>query len=113
MTVKDLINQFRQINGKEPVRNWNRVLDDHCLSHVLAMINSGKLYHAPEYYRKGYGEAVACCDFITDWETTLRCLIFDVIGNSPEHREILLESQEIGYGIMSDKNRVFITIRGK
>ena len=111
--MKDLINQFRQINGKEPVRNWNKVLEDHCLGHVLAMINSGKLYHAPEYYRKGYSEAVACCDFITDWGTTLRYLIFEVIGKSEEHKKILLESNEIGYAVMSDKNRVFITIRGK
>jgi len=113
MSVINLINEFRESCSKEPVKYWNKILSDFCLTHSIAMVNSGKLYHAPEYYRRGYSEAVACCDFITDWETTLRCLIFDVIGNSPEHREILLESQEIGYGIMSDKNRVFITIRGK
>ena len=113
MTVRDLFNEFRQINGKEPVRNWNRVLDDHCLSHVLAMLNLGNLYHTPEHYLKDYSEIVACCDFRNNWGETFRYLIYEVIGNSPDHREVLLESQEIGYGIMSDKNKVFITIRGR
>ena len=113
MTIINFINEFRQSCNKEPVKYWNRVLDDHCLSHVLAMINSGELYHAPKDYLKDYGEIVACCDFRNNWDETFRYLIFEIIGNSLDHKKILLESQELGYGIMSDKGKVWITIRGK
>ena len=113
MTIYNLINEFRQSCNKGPVRHWNKVLDDYCCSHTTAMINLGKLYHTPEYYLKDYGEIVACCDFRDNWDETLRYLIFQVIGDSEEHRKILLQSQELGYGIMSDKNKVFITIRGR
>ena len=113
MSVINLINEFRESCGKEPVKYWNRVLDDHCLSHVLAMINSGEVYHAPRDYLRGYDEIVWRCDFMNTWDETFRHLIFELIGKSEEHKKILLESQELGYGIMADKNRIFITIRGK
>lgn len=113
MTVMNLINEFRAKYGKEPLINWNRVLDDHCRSHVLAMINSGEVYHAPRNYLQGYGEIVWRCDFMNTWNETFRYLIFELIGKSEEHKKILLESQELGYGIMSDQGKIFITIRGK
>lgn len=113
--VQNLINEFRQSCGKEPIKYWNNILDDHCLSHTLAMINLGDLYHTPKYYLKDYSEIVAYCDFRIDWPTTLRYLIFEEIGKSEEeeHKKILLESRELGYGIMSDKEKIYITIRGR
>ena len=113
MTIMNLINEFRQINSKKPIENWNRTLDDHCLSHTLAMINKGEIYHAPRDYLKNYDEIVWRCDFMNTWDETFRHLIFELIGKSEEHKKILLESQELGYGVMSDKNKVYITIRGK
>ena len=113
MTIINLINEFRAKYGKGPAEYWNRVLDDHCLSHTLAMINSAKVYHAPKDYLKDYGEIVWRCDFMNTWDETFRHLIFELIGKSEEHKKILLESQELGYGVMSDKNKVYITIRGK
>ena len=113
MTIMNLINEFRQSCGKEPVKYWNRVLDDHCLSHTLFMINSGQVDHAPKYYLGHYDEIVWRCDFMNTWDETFRYLIFELIGKSEKHKKILLESQELGYGVMSDKNKVFITIRGR
>lgn len=111
--ITKIINKYREENGKKPVEYWNKILCDFCFAHVLAMIYKGELYHTPDYYLKDYSEIVACCDFRNTWEETFEFLIFQVIGGSEEHRKILLQSQEIGYGILSDKNKVFITIRGK
>ena len=47
------------------------------------------------------------------WDETFRYLIFELIGKSEKHKKILLESNEIGYAVMSDQNRIYITIRGK
>jgi len=113
MTVMNLINELRHINGKEPLINWNQVLNDHCLSHTLAMINSGEVDHAHKDYLQDYGEIVWRCNFMNTWDETFRYLIFELIGKSEEHKKILLESQELGYGIMSDQGKIYITIRGK
>jgi len=113
MSVINLINEFRESCGKEPVKYWNRVLDDYCLFHSIWMIKSGKVDHAPKDYLKDYGEIVWRCDFMNTWDETFRYLIFELIGKSEEHKKILLESQELGYGVMSDQGKVFITIRGR
>ena len=52
--IINIINEFRKINNKGPVENWNRVLDDYCTQHCIAMINSGEVYHAPRDYLKDW-----------------------------------------------------------
>ena len=113
MTIQNLINEFRAKHSKGPVEYWNRILDDYCTQHCIAMINSGEVYHAPRDYLKDYSEIVWRCDFMNTWDETFRHLIFELIGKSEEHKRILLESQELGYGIMADQDKVFITIRGR
>jgi len=108
-----LINEFRQINNREPARYLNKILDDYCLAHTLAMVNRNGIYHAPACYLDGYAEIVGCYDYLGNFEDTIRFFLSELGSKYPEHKKILLDIQEIGYGIMVHQGRLYITIRGR
>lgn len=111
--IPKAINDFRCENGARPVEVWNKKLNDRCLLHTSAMIHRGKLYHTPTCYLEDYREIVGACSFLDNYENTARSLIFDYIGKSPEHKKILLECNEMGYGDETRDGNLIITIRGK
>lgn len=111
--VSEIINEYRRQNNREPVRYWNRILDDYCLAHSVAMFNNRDLYHAPDCYLKDYAEIIGCYDFIDTVLNTFRFMLSDTDKKYPEHKKILLESQEMGYGYITHDGKFYITIRGK
>jgi len=113
MTINEVINEFREQNGKPRVDNWNRVVSDYCTAHCWAMVSKGGLYHTEDCYLQDWSEAIAECDCFADWSCMERALIFDILGNSPEHRDVLLNSSEMAYGIVMFRYKVFLTIRGR
>lgn len=111
--IIDTINEFRRQNNKPPVLNWMSHLNDYCLLHSLEMARRKECYHSEEFYRPTYGEIVAKGSFLNNFGNSIRYMIFEVIGKSPEHRELLLNWNTMGYGYNVDKEEIYLTIRGR
>lgn len=110
--VADIINEFRNTNGKERIFCWDPVENDYCLEHCLYMAKTDKVEHALKDFLKGKAEAIAMCLFDTDINTTARYLIFSVLNASEEHRNILLNYDNLAYGIYMDNYKMYLTLRG-
>jgi len=110
--VIDIINDYRKDNGKEPIHHWNKVENDFCEAHCLAMSNAGKIFHAPDYLLGYRSEAVAMCSFGNDFNSTISYLILSVLNSSEEHRNILLDSRYLAYGVFVNNGAMYLTIRG-
>ena len=108
----DIINKFRRKNGKDNILCWNPVENDYCLQHCMHMSRTRKLEHASDYLRSGKAEAVASCVFLDDMENTIKHLIYGCIGNSSEHRKVILDYDNLSYGFMLHDYVAYITIRG-
>jgi len=109
----DVINEFRASYGKSRVFLWDSVQNDYCWSHSLAMANRGAVYHAEPCFVKGWGEAVGMIAFIDNNDVSLRRLIFDVLGQSESHRNLILDCSHLAVGIVVHNYKMYITIRGK
>lgn len=109
----ETINEFRQRNGKSRIENWNRVVSDYCQEHCWAMVSRGDIYHAETCYLQDWLEAIAVCGACMDWKDTERKLIFDILGTSDKHKEILLNSNEMAYGVIMFKGMVYLTVRSR
>jgi len=105
-----VINEFRELNGKNRVNVHNSF---NCEQHCWAMIAVENLYHAEPCYLNGWREAIAKSNYWGNWSELERCMIFEVLGNSPEHKDILLNSSELVYGVINFGGNVYLTIRGK
>jgi hypothetical protein len=106
----DSINRFRWQNGVESVKHTDKLIDDYCLMHCQEMVQKSSLCHTPECYLEDWGEAVAmmpCCD---GWQDKI---IFDIIGSSERHRNLLLHSDIISHAFCIHNYVVYVTIRGK
>ena len=112
MIVANIINEFRSLNSRCPIQNWDKQISHYCVNHCWAMVKNG-FYHAEPHYLNDWEEIIAVCSQREIWEDTVRYLIFATIGNSIIHREILLNSSEIGYGIIVCEGNVYFTIRGR
>ena len=110
--VIDIINEFRNKNGKERIFCWNPVENGHCFQHCLYMANHGYLIHAPEVFRKDKAEAIAISCFMEDNEKTIRYLLYECIGRSQEHKDIVLNYDNLAYGFYLHDYTAFLTIRG-
>ena len=113
MLLVEIINQFRQQNGASRVLNWNQVVSNYCTEHCWAMAGRNELYHTEPCYLGNWSEIIAETYFDTDYKTTFQKLIYDIVGKSSEHREILLRSNELAYGVMHFKCKVYLCIRGR
>jgi hypothetical protein len=113
LMTMDIINEFRASYGKSRVSLWDSVQNDYCWSHSLAMANRGHVYHAEPCYVRGWSEAVGMIHFIDNSEVTLKRLIFDVLGGSESHRNIILDSSHLAVGVVVHNYKMFITIRGR
>jgi hypothetical protein len=111
--MENIINEFRGKNGRGAVECFDREVCNHCFSHSLAMSHRAHPYHAEPHLLNGWSEAVALGYFNGDFYGTLRELVYDVIGKSDEHRNILLNCNTIAFGIFTSNHRMYLTIRGK
>ena len=109
----EVINNFRSQNGKGYVVNWDNVVSQYCTEHCWAIVRAGHLYHAESCYLNGWAEIVAMKSRDSDWRDTENNLIFDVLGKSNCHRNILLDYDIMAYGIIEWQLRVYLTIRAR
>lgn len=109
--VIEAINDFRSENNKGRVFSWNQKENDYCQSHSLYMANTGRFEHTPFYYLLHRGEAIAVCDFMFSFRDTIRHMIFNVFGESSRHRDLILNSDRLSYGVIVEKGKVYLTIR--
>ena len=110
MPIQDLVNKFRSLNEIDNVQYWDDVVSGYCIMHCLAMIHKGEIYHAEQCFLDGWREAVAMINYC---ETAEDKLIFDILGDSEPHRSLLLECNDMAYGIQYSNWKVYLTIRGK
>lgn len=108
----DIINEFRNVNNKERILCWNPAENDYCLQHCLHMSRLDRVEHAPEYLLKDKAEVIAMCKFVSDTNTTIKYLIFNVINESEEHRNVILNYENLAYGVYVHDYKVYLTIRG-
>ena len=118
MMIKELIQEFRKENRKFPAQMDYYEEDQYCLFHCLHMTRIQEICHAPEFLRQRNGyilsEACAGRNFAHNPNETLHLIIFEQLGKSPEHKEVLLESSNIACSLHMDfmNHFIFVTIRG-
>ena len=110
--IADIINKFREENGKEKISYWNLTENDNCFQHCLYMANRGYLIHALEAFRKDKAEVITTCSFMETFEKTMRYLIYECINKSEEHRDIVLNYENLAYGFYMYNYAAYLTIRG-
>ena len=110
--MESIINQFRIDNGRPLVSNWDMLVSEFCRRHSWAMAYKG-LYHAESYYLNDWAEAIAMCGARELGQDVRRYLIYDVLGTSEPHRNILLYSEEMAVGMCNANGVVYLTIRGR
>jgi uncharacterized protein YkwD len=106
------LNDFRKSNDKNPVFSWDPVENDYCEAHCRYMAWHNHFEHTPEYLLKGKAEAIAMIAYGRDNEETIRRLIYDVLGTSREHKNIILNFKNLAYGFYAYNNCAYLTIRG-
>jgi len=113
MIKERAINEFRAGHGIEAVYHFDGRESDHCFSHCVAMARRGEIYHAEPHYLQGWSEAVAMLSNDGSYEDTLRKAVWNVLGASDQHRDILLRCPVLAIGVYIADNNMYITIRGK
>jgi len=111
--LKDIVNEFRKSNGK-PEGIWNDEVSGYCNQHCLAMEKAGNIYHAEQCYRGDWGEAVAVCGYNgqSAWEW-VSCAVYNILGGDNEHKDLILNSNDIAGAYQFSDYKLYITIRGK
>ena len=107
------INEFRRQNGVGPVEHWDMRMANFCRMHCLEMARRGYTYHAEPCYLEGWSEAVACHSWLSSWKELQDRLIFDVLGSSESHRRILLNYNQMAYGLWSSNWMTYLTVRAR
>jgi len=110
--IAGIINDFRKFKGIEPSFYWHEEENKNCLEHCYYMANIGEVVHASKGHLKNKSEAVARCNFKATAEETLRHLVFEVLGKSHSHADILIGSENIAYAVHARQCTMYITIRG-
>ena len=112
--IPNVINDYRSANGRGWVNHWDCVVSDYCKEHCWAMVRQDKLFHAPTHYLNGWSEAVARCSRGGEsWQELEYKIIYEVLGQSRPHAEIVLNSSRMAYGIAEMQGLVWVTIRGQ
>lgn len=106
----DSINRFRWQNNRQSVRHTDRLVDEYCKKHCLEMARRHDVFHASECYLDGWSEAVAMMQYCDNWKDKV---IFDILGASEGHRDLLLNSDTIACADYVHDWTVYVTVRGK
>jgi len=111
--LSEVINEFREFHWRPRLWMVDTLLSEYCYLHCLAMKGERKLYHALPQYLNGLSEIVAMCshDKMDDVSSIYRKLIFECVGNSIEHKELLLTCAHFGCATAIDCNSAYLTIR--
>lgn len=109
--VIEAINDFRQENGKGRIFSWDERENEFCVLHSLYMAKTEIFEHTPFCFLLHRAECVGVCNFMFNFRDTIRYIIFNLFGKSEKHKEVLLNSERLSYGVIVDKGKVYLTIR--
>jgi hypothetical protein len=109
--IRQILNEFRQQNGKPSLAIDNYEENQNCLWHCFHMSRIQCLCHAPEHLRPGKSEACAVKSFYRNHYETLRAIVFEQFADSPGHRDILL-SDNLAAAFHVEHYNVFVCVRG-
>jgi len=113
-TILRTVNNFRNQNGRDSVNSWDYTVEGHCLQHSLAMSRDRNVYHAIPEYLEGWSECVAMSMVDTgNIDDILGDMIFNVLGKSEEHRNILLNANIVAGAIILNNWVAYLTLRCK
>lgn len=112
MMIVDILNEFRGNNGKPHIFCWDPVQNDYCEAHSHYLAWHDRFEHTPEYLLKGKSEAIGMSIYGRNNEETIRRLIYDVLGTSQPHRNVILNYSNLAYGFYVYDNKAYLTIRG-
>ena len=109
--VTSVINEYRTQNDKKPVSCWVPIENDFCYAHCVYLAHNCLCEHTPQCYLKNRAEAIAQCTNIGYITDTIRYLIFDIFDGSPEHKNIILNYDNLAYGLYIYNGNAYLTIR--
>ena len=110
--IENIINEFREKYQSSRIRFWYPAENDYALEHCYYMAKINDLVHSPSYYRFNKEEIIASCFFMWNTLETLRYLFFNIIDKCQEHKNVLLNFDNISYGFFIHNNVAYLTIRG-
>jgi len=101
-------------NGRHAIGQWDEGVSYNCWLHNLAMAKSRNVYHAPSFYLNGWSECVAMGSmFRHEIKPVIEYLIFGVLGQSEEHKQIILNAHTLAGSIVIDNYIAYLTVRAK
>lgn len=106
------INDFRYANGRSSV-TWETWISDKCFYHSREMALSSFFYHAPVHFLDGLLEAVCTSHIWLNKRDQIRYMVYELLGKSPSHRDLLLNSSILGGCDFIHNNCMYITVRGR
>lgn len=110
--VVDAVNRYRIAHNKYWIHVHDSFVSNYCFRHCEAMAIAGHIYHGAF---DDWQEVVCMKTFKEGYiEDVINQLVFDVLGNSQEHRNILLGDHHLIAGAAFVKDGLaYITIRLK
>jgi len=104
------INRFRAYRGKSSILYGDGLVSYYCRLHCLAMAREHSIFHTPNCYLNEWREAVAMMSYNDYW---LDRVIFDVLGTSDPHANVMLDCSTIACNYVIDNWMVYVCIRGR
>ena len=106
-----VIDHYRKANGVG-YADWCDFECVNCLKHTWAMVKRNELYHAESHYLNGWCEAVAMCSLGGSFQDALYKVVFEILGTSKDHRNVMLMPYLACNSAIYDGN-VWTTVRGR
>lgn len=108
----EAINDFRRDNWTHEAI-WQDWIADKCYYHCEYMADNNMFFHAPAELRDWCAECVSYSKVFLNERDQIRHMVFDLLGSSPSHREIILSANEIGGCYYVRDNYAIITVRAR
>lgn len=111
--MNGILNKFREIHGRQRVYNWDNVVSHFCYEHCCAMADRGDLFHAPDVFLNGWGEAVAFCSIGDSIFDAKNHIVYRTFSESESHRNLILNSSTLACAWVVRDGRLYVTVRGR
>jgi hypothetical protein len=111
--IEEALRDFRKENGVYQNIVWDEKLNHNCFLHTLEMSKQRNIFHAIPEYLEECSEAVCMCSWIYSMRDSIRYLVFSCLGQSEEHKKIILTKNIFGAHCMTQDGIVYLTLRGR
>jgi len=109
-----VINKLRSQCCKNPITIWDDIVAGYCFQHSWAMAKEKNIDHAASHHLEGWSECVAMSMVDTGNNLDiLNDMVFNVLCQSEEHKNILLNANTIAGSLVIDNWVAYLTIRCK